>query len=334
MTQTRFLKLMGISLLLLYGLSFFESSASSNISNKGNLSEKKLFNHQAQPRSYRIYTPETQSKKPLAAVLLLHGHGGSADQLLGVRGQKAPYRLWMPIADREGLLLIIPDGLVSPDGKQGWNDARNISTNPDSDDVDFLNTLVETVAETYPIDFNRVYATGISNGGHMALRLAAETPEKFAAVAAVAAANPEPIFARKPQNFISVLLMNGTNDRFLPYEGGKMIRGRGAVQSTDDSIKYWVKHNQCEERPHTIQYANRSRTDVSTASRTTYRNIKTNVEVANIQILGGGHAEPSIEQPYSRLILALLGAQNRDIEMADEIWQFFEGKSASPTSIP
>lgn len=334
MTQTRFLKLMGISLLLLCGLSFFESSASSNISNKGNLSEKKLLNHQAQPRSYRIYTPDKRSKKPLAAVLLLHGHGGSADQLIGVKGQKAPYRLWMPIADREGLLLIIPDGLVSPDGKQGWNDARNIATNPASDDVDFLNTLVETVAKTYPIDFNQVYATGMSNGGHMALRLAAETPEKFAAVAAVAAANPNPMFTHKPQHSISVLLMNGTNDRFLPYEGGEMIRGRGAVQSTDDSIQYWITHNQCKEKPRTIQYPNRSRADSSTASRTLYRNATTNVEVAKIRILGGGHAEPSIQQPYSRLLLALLGAQNRDIEMADEIWQFFQGKSASPKSKP
>lgn len=278
-----------------------------------------------------MYTPDPLPETPCAAVLLLHGHGGSGEQLLGVTGRKAPHRLWMPIADRENLILIIPDGLVAPDGKQGWNDARNIATNPDSNDVDFLIRLVEAVAESHPIDFTRVYAAGISNGGHMALRLAAEVPEKLAAVAAVAAANPDPIFARRPQQPISVMLMNGTHDRFTPYDGGWVIDERGQVQSTDDSIQYWVIHNNCEEMPSSIQYANLSNTDGCTASRTTYRNATTNIEVALVQILGGGHAEPSIQQPYSRLFLAVIGRQNQDIEMADEIWTFFRGKSTFPT---
>lgn len=325
--RSQFLKLLGVGVLLPFGWSLLDGSDANSISLAGTLSANQSLKHEGQPRSYRIYVPDPIPKKPRAAVLLLHGHGGSADQLLGVTGRQAPYQLWMPIADRENLILIIPDGLVGPDRRQGWNDARNIATNPDSNDVDFLIRLIETVAESYPIDFNRVYVTGMSNGGHMALRLAAEVPERFAAVAAVAAANPDPIFARKPQHPISVLLMNGTNDRFLPYDGGKMIRNRGKVQSTDESIRYWVTHNDCEGNPRSIQYADRSKTDGCTASRTTYRNATTNVEVAVVRIFGGGHAEPSIQQPYSRLFLAVIGAQNQDIEMADEIWKFFQDKS-------
>ena len=327
--RRQFFKLLCLGFVLPCSLPLLYASDLNSIAITGNLSAKQILNHEGEPRSYRVYVPDTLPQTPSAAVLLLHGYGENADQLMGITGQKAPYRLWIPIADRENLILIIPDGLVSPDGKQGWNDARNIDTNPDSNDVDFLLKLVETVAESYPIDFNQVYVTGTSNGGHMALRLAAEVPEKFAAAAAIAAANPDPIFGRKPQHAISVLLMNGTNDRFLPYDGGDVIDNRGKVQSTDDSIQYWVTHNNCEETPRSVQYANRSSVDRCTASRTTYRNATTDVEVALVRILGGGHTEPSIQQPYSRLFLGIVGAQNQDIEMADEIWNFFRGKLAT-----
>ncbi len=333
MKRSQFLKLLSLGLVLPSGLLLLDRSAARSSSYTGKLYRKQFLSHEGRSRSYHLYVPDPLPKAPCAAVLMLHGHGGSANQLLGVTGKRAPYKLWMPIADREKLILIIPDGLVAPDGKQGWNDARNIATNPDTNDVDFLNKLVETVGESFPIDSKRVYATGTSNGGQMVLRLAAETPEKFAAVGAVVAANPDPIFTRKPQHPISVLLMNGTNDRFIPYEGGWVIRKRGRVQSTNDSIQYWVTHNECEKYPTSMQYADRFKRDRCTASRTTYRNPNTNVEVALVRILRGGHTEPSIKQPYSRLFLAIIGVQNRDIEMADEIWAFFQGKSASMAPI-
>ena len=113
----------------------------------------------------------------------------------------------------------------------------------------------------------------------------------------------------------------------MPYTGGNMIHNRGQVQSTQDSIQYWVNHNQCDPTPLVTQYPNHSKADRSWAFRTTYRNPKTNIEVSLIRIVGGGHAEPSIQQPYSRLLLTLLGRQNQDIEMADEIWSFFQNKS-------
>jgi len=350
MNRAFMIRTLGVGLMMLYGLQFLcgcgergrlDSSSSIKTAKTTKktakttkaiwtLSDKQTINHKGLSRSYRVYAPDPPPKTPCPAVLLLHGHAGSADQLMGVKGRQSPYRLWLPIAERTSLILIIPDGLTGPDGKQGWNDARNLASNPKSDDVAFLTRLVETVSNTNPIDMNRVFAMGTSNGGHMALKLAAETPEKFAAVAAVAAANPEPIFAHKPQHPISVLLINGTADRILPYNGGKMIRDRGEVQSTDESIQFWVGHNGCDETPRNFEYPDGSQKDGSTASLATYTNAKTGVEVSLLRILGGGHAEPSEKQPYSRLFLAIVGAQNRDIEMAEEIAKFFEGKSRNP----
>ena len=41
------------------------------------------------------------------------------------------------------------------------------------------------------------------------------------------------------------------------------------------------------------------------------------------RIDGGGHNEPSIEERYRALFLRVVGEQNHDIEMADEVWAFF-----------
>jgi polyhydroxybutyrate depolymerase len=51
-------------------------------------------------------------------------------------------------------------------------------------------TLVDKLVRDIGIDPSRVFATGISRGGHMAFRLALEAPSRFRAVAAVGANVP------------------------------------------------------------------------------------------------------------------------------------------------
>lgn len=294
------------------------------------LSKELKLEHQKEPRTYRLFAPKgspAKPKRPFPVVILLHGHGGSAGQIIGAKKQKAPHSVWKAIAARESLILIIPNGLMAKDRKQGWNDARGIPQNPKSDDVGFLERLIEVVGRSHPLDQKKIYATGISNGGHLALRLAVEKSEKYAAVAAVAAANPDPIFKSHPKRPISVLIMNGTSDRFMPYGGGEMIRKRGKVQSTDDTITYWAQHNRCGPEFESTVFPNLSRRDQCTAIGKTFSNAKTKAEVSLIRIQDGGHNEPSILQPYSRLFLAVTGRQNQDIEMAEEVWKFFSDKT-------
>ena len=167
----------------------------------------------------------------------------------------------------------------------------------------------------------------------MVLRLAAEASKSYAAVAAIAAANPLAGFSKKPDRPISVLLMNGTKDRICPYNGGRIAGDRGAVQSTDKSIEYWVEHNDCGRRAVTHQFLDKANQDRSIVLSKTYKNRSSHAEVKLYQITGGGHTEPSIEQGYSRIFLVLVGPQNRDIEMADEVWSFFKRKINSPSPI-
>lgn len=293
----------------------------------GKLSRGLEFKTDKELRTYNLYIPEGLEKTPRPVVLLLHGHGGSADQIIGANGRKSPYKMWIQIADRDKIILIIPDGLAESKGKQGWNDARGVKTNPDSDDVGFLRNLVEHISKSFPVDRKRIYVMGTSNGGHMSLRLAAEESSFYAAVAAVAASNPVNGFINKPEKPISVLLMNGTQDKIFPYNGGKMAGKRGSVLSTEKSIAYWIEHNQCPEKGVVQQFPDNSKRDESTVMSKTYKNESTSVEVKLYQVSGGGHTEPSLKEHYSRIYLAIVGPQNKDIEMADEIWKFFKDKT-------
>ena len=67
--------------------------------------------------------------------------------------------------------------------------------------------------------------------------------------------------------------------------------------------------------------------DNSTVERNQYRNETNDTEVVLFKVINGGHTEPSIEERYSNIFLSIVGNQNADIEMANEIWSFFKDKT-------
>ena len=77
-------------------------------------------------RSFHLFLPTNPQTAPI--VLLLHGNRGSSDQIIGLDGTAAPHKVWLDIALRENLILIIPNGSVGPEGHQGWNDCRSASS--------------------------------------------------------------------------------------------------------------------------------------------------------------------------------------------------------------
>jgi polyhydroxybutyrate depolymerase len=167
------------------------------------------------------------------------------------------------------------------------------------DDVGFLKALAARLVAQIGADPRRVFAIGISRGGHMAFRLALEAPEQFRAVAAVAANVPTPEnFKCKPagQGTSSVLIMNGTEDPLNPFDGGEarlfgLFLDRGPVLSSRDSVRYFTARN-------------RGRSGAA-------------VELVAIQ--GGGHGMP---QPYKRAP-RLLGPTLASPNGAVVIWGFF-----------
>lgn len=287
-------------------------------------------------RTYDLYLPPATGSKPHPLVLLLHGHIGDADVMTGENGKKAPYKIWLEIADRENLIIAIPDGTVGPDGHTGWNDCRaDASTNPGVDDIGFIRQLLDKLEAEYSIDKSRIYVNGTSNGGNMTLRVALELSDRIAAAAPVVSAMPKENACKLPEHPVSILFMNGTEDPLVPYLGGRVGKndkdGRGFLLSTRESLHWWIEHNGTRTVPVSYDFPDLMRRDRSTVHREIYAGGKQGSEVVLYEIRGGGHTEPSIRERYSRMYKWIVGQQNGDIEMANEIWAFFRDKHKAST---
>jgi polyhydroxybutyrate depolymerase len=158
-------------------------------------------------RSYTVYRPaDLPAAAPL--VVMLHGGFGSASQAEKSYG-------WDAEADAGHFLVAYPDGL-----NRAWNAGGGCCGTPGrtgTDDIGFITAMVSAIERAVPVDTDRVYATGISNGGIMAYDLACHTTV-FAAIGPDSATQlggcPDP----RP---LSVIAIHGTADQKIPYNGGK-----------------------------------------------------------------------------------------------------------------
>ena len=270
-------------------------------------------------------------KRPL--VILLHGHGGSAAQILGQTRMASPLAAWLDIADRERLLLIAPDGVAGKDGRQGWNDCRaDASTNPATDDTGLIGALIDMAVARHDADPARVYVIGMSNGGMMAYRLASELGPRLAAFAAISASMPAQSRCAAASTPLSALIVGGTADPVMPYAGGAiklgLARGRGSVIGAEATAAFWRTLDQLPAQGREEQLAHRSATDPTRSTRTVWRADPHTLQVALVTITQGGHVEPSPSRRISKLYGMLVGPQSGDLEMAEEAWHFFQDKRA------
>lgn len=273
-------------------------------------------------RTYYIHFPSgNKSRSKLPLVLVLHG-GGKGD------GLKAAERTgFTSLADKNSFIVVYPNGIDAY-----WRDGRGYShrgKGDDSvDDVGFLSKLIDHLVQDSKADPKRVYVTGNSNGGMMALRLGCEITSKLAAIAPVIANIPKKIIgACQPKHPLPVLLMNGTDDPLVPYEGGYVHFRRkkmGEVVSTDETIAFWVKNNHCNTKAKVVKLPDHDPRDHSTVTVSTYSGPTTQSEVVLYAIVGGGHTLPGSNAPDAP---RLVGRKNNDIDSAAVIWEFFSRHS-------
>jgi polyhydroxybutyrate depolymerase len=269
-------------------------------------------------RSWAVYVPATLAPRP-ALVLALHASMGDGEQMRAGTG----YR-FDELADRDGFTVAYPDGF-----EEHWNDCRRVApyraNTLDVDDVGFLRALVARLVLDLGVDPARVFATGLSNGGQMAYRLALEAPDLVAAVAPVAAGLPdeENLDCARGGRPVAVLIVNGTLDPMNPFAGGRVALygvwgDRGTVLSSDASAAYWAALAGHSTPPRHQRYPDLRRDDGSWAELVTWSD-GTGPEVAHLVLHGGGHTFPHPRWRYPRF----LGATNHDVDAASEIWDFF-----------
>ncbi len=272
-------------------------------------------------RSYSYYVPEI---KPLHPALVLVFHGSDGD---GQRARRATGYNFEKLAKQHGFIVVYPDGF-----EHHWNGCRKAgpySANKlDIDDVGFIDALINRFSKNYHIDLKRVYAMGMSNGGHMTYRLALELPHRITAIAATIASLPdkENLDCTPRNTPISVMIVNGTDDPINPFFGGRVnlfgSGDRGTVISSQETFEYWRRLAGHPNLLDHYTFPDSNSEDESWVERTTAITPGL-AEIRLYTVHGGGHTLP---HPYIRWP-AILGTNNRDINIVEEIWNFFDQQS-------
>jgi polyhydroxybutyrate depolymerase len=250
-------------------------------------------------RAFISYVPAGQKEK-MPVVISLHGGFATPKSMLRL----ADFR---PLADQDKFIL------VCPASKKLWHDGAD---NKGIDDVKFIDELITYILKTYNGDASRVYVTGISNGGFMTSRLASQLHTRIAAVAVVAATLNinEGYDLEKP---IHVIYMHGTNDKIIPFIGGKKF-GR-LMYSHDQIIKKWVTLNNCDPTPIITQIPDNA-DDGTTVVKEEYSN-PNGLKVIGYTINNCGHTWPGGRQYLPAFII---GKTTHNLNACQVIWDFFK----------
>ncbi|MBT8267858.1 MAG: prolyl oligopeptidase family serine peptidase [Bacteroidia bacterium] len=275
---------------------------------------------QERNRTYWIHLPPAE-KLQGAVPLLFHLHGG------GGTGKGTPgltYKQFNKIADREGFIVVYPDAIA-----RNWNDGRTAHLKPqnrDVDDVGFIAAIIDEIKKEFEIDMDRIFTTGMSNGGFMSSRLLCDRADLFRGGAILTASLSEDYLPKcKPEKPVAVLVMNGTDDPLVPYDGGdvrlfKRGKSRGKIVSNDNYLDFWKERNNCTLQEEPIILPDNYERDYSTVSVTTYGDCSDGGALKFYKIVGGGHTWPGGKQYLGKRII---GYTNRDINACEEIWNFF-----------
>lgn len=254
-------------------------------------------------RDYRLYIPAMYNgNTPVPLVLNLHGYTSSA-------AEQEFYGNLRPIADTANFLIVHPNGTLDPQGNRFWN---TFGTGSPVDDVEFLSNLIDSLRTKYNIDPNRIYSTGMSNGGFMSYSLACELSNKIAAIASVTGSMiTVNLNACNPQRPVPVMEIHGTADNTVPYNGAA-LQGFVPIPTLVDA---WVGKNGCNPTPIFTPVPNTNTTDGCTAEHYRYTGGINGSTVEHYKVIGGGHTWPGQLFP--------IGVTNLDFNASQEIWRFF-----------
>lgn len=268
--------------------------------------------HGGQSRTYRVHVPRSLDRtRPAPLILALHGGGGSMEYM--ARDER--YGL-VPLSEKHGIVMVFPNGHSKlRSGKFAtWNAGRCCGAARDQnvDDVGFIRRIVDNVTKQLDVDRQRIYATGMSNGGLMAYRLACEMPEVFRAIAPVA--GTDNTVQCQPSRAVSVLHIHAKNDTHVLFDGGSGpgTPDKSAVTeftSVPDTIAKWVRLNACDTTPRRVL-------DKPGAYCELYTGCRDKAEVQLCVTASGGHSWPGAEatrgEPASQAISA-----------NEAMWEFF-----------
>jgi polyhydroxybutyrate depolymerase len=249
-------------------------------------------------RTYHLYVPpKYKNSRPTPLVFNFHGLGSNGLSQYSYSEMEA-------LAEKYKLIIVAPEGIGN-----SWNGGLccDPAATENYDDVGFVSDLIDKIMEDYCINPDRIFATGISNGGFISNRLACELSDRIAAIAPVASANYTnySLSCQTPRP-VPVIAFNGTDDILVPYNAGMA------------SIQAWAINNGCSNET-TITY---QKGDVTCIA---YEDCQEDATVEFCTVDGGGHNWPGAIDlvELDPVTYWWAGYTTQDIDASRAIWKFF-----------
>lgn len=275
----------------------------------------------ATPRQFLLYVPPGVQENP-GVLFVLHGAGLDAAQMRRATGLR-----FEALADaNSNMLVVYPQGMYKT-----WNDCRKIPASAakarEVDDIGFFAEMIAYLTEKHAIDYDEIFVTGFSDGGRMTYRLARERPDLFKGFAVISASHPVRRHDDCADTFkpVSILIMNGTDDKHNPYYGGTIQSDdglKGGLLSTNETLHFWNALAQTNIFSRTrTSLDDHNPGDQSVIVRYGYDRTKHGKDVVLNEVINGGHTIPmrSSHRPAG----SDLGRVNRDFDAPDLIYEFF-----------
>ena len=202
------------------------------------------FKHQGLDRYYLIQPSHPEAEGQSSLILNLHGYGSNALAQMEYTGLNNYTN-----SKENNFILIHPQGAplntALTSSASHWNSgAWTIGSTVD--DVDFIDTIINLVSEKYNINVNRIYSTGMSNGGFMSYHLACNLSSKIAAIASVTGSmSKQTLESCNPEHPTPILQIHGTLDGTVPFDGNSAI----GMEPIEKVMTYWQEYNSCDVEP-------------------------------------------------------------------------------------
>jgi polyhydroxybutyrate depolymerase len=264
-----------------------------------------------QERTYLVHIPTNYDHNtPTPVVLIFHGAATNAAITVSFTGMSKK-------SDEAGFIAVYPNGTgLGPFLTWNAGGRKGKLAEESADDVKYVGLLLDDLATVANVDSRRVYATGMSNGGMMCYRLAAEMSDRIAAIAPVA--GTVTVDESRPKRPVPVMHFHGKADNIVPFDGlGENAPKFLPFKSVEESVAIWCEINGCSDAPTITEFPDKE--DDGTTVQQKRWSGKDGAEVVLIVIEGGGHTWPGKEPPVE-----FLGKSTLDISANDLIWEFFQ----------
>jgi polyhydroxybutyrate depolymerase len=238
-------------------------------------------------RCYVVHVPSTLSpNKQVPLLLAFHGAGGKGQEM----------REWSDLdaaADRVGVVVAYLDAW--PLTGMVWAvDGNTYADRAGIDDLGCVRDVIDSVSVIWPIDRERVYAVGVSEGGRFTHRLACQLSDEIAGIASVSATILNSVAdACSPVRELSVLHFHGTNDLYFPWNG-LTITAEYALLSVEETLRHWAEVNGCSPTPDIAPMPDIVDDDLK-VERWDYEDCDGGAAVTLFASMGGRHSWPGAD---------------------------------------